>query len=118
MSSNEATLPTQDPTNTEGGFAESKGKGKAIAEDIPHDTSMDEDDDEDDEEGEDEEAAEAEEDGMEEIDLANVVEGGRRTRGQVIDFAKAAEENPMEDDDEDEDDEDFQPPEDDTKMSD
>jgi hypothetical protein len=55
---------------------------------------------------------------MEEIDLANVVEGGRRTRGQVIDFAKAAEENPMEDDDEDEDDEDFQPPEDDTKMSD
>lgn len=42
---------------------------------------------------------------MEEIDLDNVI--GRRTRGKVIDFAKAAEENPPEDD-EDEDDEDFE----------
>jgi hypothetical protein len=55
---------------------------------------------------------------MEEIDLDNIVEGGRRTRGAKIDFAKAAEENPVDDDDEDEDDEDFQPPDDDTKMSD
>lgn len=39
---------------------------------------------------------------MEEIDLDNVI--GRRTRGKVIDFAKAAQENPAEDDDEDDDD--------------
>lgn len=57
-----------------------------------------------------------EDDGLEEIDLNNIVEGGRRTRGQVIDFAKAAEENPAEDDDE-EDDDDFTPPDEDTKMS-
>jgi hypothetical protein len=58
----------------------------------------------------------AEEDGMEEIDLNNIVDGGRRTRGAVIDFAKAAEEHPA-DDDEDEDDDDFQPPDEDTAMS-
>lgn len=44
-------------------------------------------------------------DNLEEIDLDNVV--GRRTRGKVIDFAKAAAENPPEDDEDDEDDEDF-----------
>lgn len=43
---------------------------------------------------------------MEEIDLDNVI--GRRTRGKVIDFAKAAEENPPEEDDDDEDDDDFE----------
>ena len=42
---------------------------------------------------------------MEEIDLDNVI--GRRTRGKVIDFAKAAEENPPEDDEDEEDDDDF-----------
>lgn len=56
------------------------------------------------------------EDGMEVIDLNNIVDGGRRTRGAKIDFAKAAEQNPA-DDDEDEDDDDFQPPADDTEMS-
>lgn len=50
---------------------------------------------------------------MEEIDLDNVI--GRRTRGKVIDFAKAAQENPADDDDE-EDDDDFV--EDDNKMDD
>lgn len=54
---------------------------------------------------------------MEEIDLNNIVEGGRRTRGQVIDFAKAAEENPAADDEDDDEDDDFQPPDEDTKMS-
>lgn len=54
---------------------------------------------------------------MDEIDLNNIVEGGRRTRGRVIDFAKAAEENPVQGDDDDEDDDDFKAPEDkDTKM--
>jgi len=43
---------------------------------------------------------------MEEIDVENVI--GRRTRGKVIDFAKAAEENPPEGDDDEEDDEDFE----------
>ena len=48
---------------------------------------------------------------MEEIDLNNIVDGGRRTRGRVIDFAKASEKSPPEDEDE-EDDEDFAPAED------
>ncbi|KFA68675.1 hypothetical protein S40285_02618 [Stachybotrys chlorohalonatus IBT 40285] len=116
MASTGNTVP-QDPTNTEEGFAEEKGKGKALTEQVHEDTAMDEDDDDDDDDEEDEEEiAEAEdEEGLEEIDLNNIVEGGRRTRGQVIDFAKAAEENPA-DDDEDEDDDDFQPPDDDTKI--
>lgn len=42
---------------------------------------------------------------MEEIDLDNVI--GRRTRGKVIDFAKAAEENPAAEDEDDEEDDDF-----------
>jgi hypothetical protein len=42
---------------------------------------------------------------MEEIDLDNVI--GRRTRGKVIDFAKAAAENPPDDDEDEDDDEDF-----------
>jgi hypothetical protein len=54
---------------------------------------------------------------MEEIDLNNIVEGGRRTRGQVIDYAKAAAENPPDEEDE-EDDDDFQPPDEDTNMAD
>ena len=56
------------------------------------------------------------EDGMEEIDLNNIVEGGRRTRGAKIDFAKAAEENPAEEEDDDDDD-DFEPPAEDTEMT-
>ncbi|KAI1083888.1 hypothetical protein F5B20DRAFT_525869 [Whalleya microplaca] len=53
-------------------------------------------------------------DGMDEIDLNNIVAGGRRTRGRVIDWAKAAEENPAADED-DEDEDDYEPaqPEDD-----
>lgn len=45
---------------------------------------------------------------MDEIDLGNIVEGGRRTRGRVIDWAKAAEENPAEDEDDDDED-DYEP---------
>ena len=47
---------------------------------------------------------------MGEIDLDNVV--GRRTRGRIIDFAKAAEENPAAEDDDDEDDDDEFDPDD------
>lgn len=115
MAENSATIP-QDPTKIqEDNVAESKGKGAAAPEDIHEDTAMDEDDDDDDSD-DDEEVVEADEDGMEEIDLNNIVEGGRRTRGAVIDFAKAAEQHPAEDEDE-EDDDDFQPTED-VKMSD
>ncbi|ROT40295.1 hypothetical protein SODALDRAFT_271249 [Sodiomyces alkalinus F11] len=61
---------------------------------------------------------EEEDDGMEEIDLNNIVEGGRRTRGRVIDFAKAAEENPPQGDEDEDDDDDFKAPDEDkdTKM--
>ncbi|KAH6608099.1 hypothetical protein Trco_004412 [Trichoderma cornu-damae] len=111
--------------HAEDSFAESKGKGKAAREDVPHDTAMDEDenddeddDDEDDEEEEEEEeAAEpADEDGLEEIDLNNIVEGGRRTRGAKIDYARAAEQTPADDDEDEDDDEDFHPPNEDTEM--
>ena len=47
---------------------------------------------------------------MDEIDLDNVI--GRRTRGRVIDFAKAAEENPADDDEDEDDDDDFEGDED------
>ena len=52
---------------------------------------------------------EADEDNMEEIDTDNIIEGGRRTRGKTIDFAKANEEAGNEEYDEDED-EDFEDP--------
>lgn len=54
---------------------------------------------------------------MDEIDQSNIIQGGRRTRGRVIDFAKAAEENPAPEEDE-EDDEDFQAPDEDVNMKD
>ncbi|KAF5025325.1 hypothetical protein F66182_2583 [Fusarium sp. NRRL 66182] len=113
MAENSATIP-QDPTQAqEEAFGENKGKGKAPTEEVNEDTAMDEDDDEDSDE--DEDVAEADEDGLEEIDPSNIVQGGR-TRGAQIDFAKAAEQYPAEDEDE-EDDDDFEPTED-TKMSD
>ncbi|KAM3501256.1 hypothetical protein MY10362_005692 [Beauveria mimosiformis] len=108
-----------------GSFAESKGKGKA-AERVNDDAQMDEDDDNEDEDEDDENENEDDfeeenegdeiEDGADEVDLDNIVEGGRRTRGAKIDFAKAAAENPVDDED-DEDDEDFEPPAQDTEMS-
>ncbi|KAL2684849.1 hypothetical protein Neosp_005940 [[Neocosmospora] mangrovei] len=117
MAENSATIP-QDPSKIqEDSIAESKGKGAAAPENIHEDTAMDEDDDDDDSD-EDEEVVEADEDGMEEIDLNNIVEGGRRTRGAVIDFAKAAEQHPAAEDEDEEDDDDFQPPTEDVKMSD
>ncbi|KAM7218816.1 putative histone chaperone domain chz [Rhypophila decipiens] len=104
---NGTSTSAQDPTKLAGDeFAESKGKGKAPAtEDVAEDTSMAEDDDDDDDEDAEEEAPE-EEDNMEEINLDNVI--GRRTRGKVIDFAKAAEENPVDADDDEDDDDDFE----------
>lgn len=43
---------------------------------------------------------------MEEIDPENVL--GKRTRGKVIDFAKAAKENPVEEDEDEDEDDDFE----------
>jgi hypothetical protein len=57
------------------------------------------------------------EDNLDEIDTDNIVEGGRRTRGRNIDFAKAAEESKDLDDDEDSDeDEDYEAPVEDEDM--
>jgi len=81
-----------------------KGKGKAR--DVHEDVEMGENESEDDESGDDFEDHQ-DEDNMEEIDLNNIVEGGRRTRGKVIDFAKAAEQTkdlPVEEDEEEDDD--------------
>ncbi|KEZ46125.1 hypothetical protein SAPIO_CDS0984 [Scedosporium apiospermum] len=115
MASNGTTLP-HGASAQASEVQENKGKGKAIAEEHV-DTAMDEDDDDDDEEEEDEanDAEEEEEDNLDEIDTNNIINSGRRTRGRIIDFAKAAEENPPDDDD-DEDDDDFQAPDEDVKM--
>ncbi|KAI0124603.1 hypothetical protein F4776DRAFT_630601 [Hypoxylon sp. NC0597] len=92
-----ATKASEQPVQT-------KGKGKATEE--PVDTAMDEDEDDDDEDEEENEGGDDDaDDNLDEIDLNNIVEGGRRTRGRVIDWAKAAQDNPAEDDDEDEEDE-------------
>ncbi|KAK4459952.1 histone chaperone domain CHZ-domain-containing protein [Cladorrhinum samala] len=102
MAQNGATDPNT--ANEQAGAPEfAKGKGKAVEE--HEDTSMVEDDDEEEEDEEVEEET-VEEDGMEEIDLDNVI--GRRTRGKVIDFAKAAQENPPDEDEDEEEDEDFE----------
>ncbi|KAI1506566.1 histone chaperone domain CHZ-domain-containing protein [Biscogniauxia marginata] len=109
MSTENGTALPQDPAKvTDEQQTAAKGKGKAVATEVPADQTMDEDDDDDDDDEEEGDAGEDEaEDGLDEIDPSNIVEGGRRTRGRVIDWAKAAEENPAEDDDDDEDD--FEP---------
>jgi Histone chaperone domain CHZ len=56
------------------------------------------------------EAEEDDEDSMEEIDLDNIVDGGRRTRGKVIDFATAAEQAKDELAPEDDEDDDYEAP--------
>ncbi|KAK7948301.1 histone chaperone domain CHZ-domain-containing protein [Apiospora aurea] len=99
-SSNGATVPEQ--TNQAAQQQVEKGKGKAANAEEPVDQSMDEDSDDDEEAGDD--AAEEDDDNMDEIDLNNIVEGGRRTRGKVIDWAKAAENVPTNEEDEDDDD--------------
>ncbi|KAI1388782.1 uncharacterized protein F4822DRAFT_429398 [Hypoxylon trugodes] len=106
-SENSATVP-QDASATKGVDEPVKGKGKGAATEDPVDTTMDEDDDDDDDEEEAEGGDEDADDNMDEIDLNNIVQGGRRTRGRVIDWAKAAQDNPAEDDD-DEDEDDYEP---------
>ncbi|KAJ5156489.1 hypothetical protein N7492_009292 [Penicillium capsulatum] len=83
-----------------------KGKGKA---DPAQEVSMDEDESESEDELE---VAENDDDGdegnLEPIDQSNIIQGGRRTRGKVIDYSEAAEKSKnagdeMEDSDDDED---------------
>lgn len=51
---------------------------------------------------------------LEPIDQSNIIQGGRRTRGKVIDYANVAEQNKGEmDDDEEDDDEEYQAADDD-----
>lgn len=57
-------------------------------------------------------------DNMEEIDLSNIINSGRRTRGKTIDFAKAAEAAGDDLDDDEDDDDDFEAPLDDDAMQD
>ncbi|KAI0900853.1 hypothetical protein F4806DRAFT_450127 [Annulohypoxylon nitens] len=105
---NSATLP-QDGSATAAAEQPLKGKGKSTAEE-PVDTTMDEDDDDDDEEEEEGEGGEEDaDDNMDEIDLNNIVDGGRRTRGRVIDWAKAAQDHPAEEEDDEDDEDDYEP---------
>ncbi|CAK7209310.1 Histone H2A.Z-specific chaperone CHZ1 [Sporothrix bragantina] len=114
----------QDPTLGAGAQAvtetsDFKGKGKAVA---PEDDDMKDahDDDDDDDDDDDEDAAENDDDDDDDdgdddlqqqgINLSNVI--GRRTRGVVIDYAKAAAENPVDEDEDEEDDGDFEEPDD------
>jgi len=121
---NGSAAPTQkdvsNPTDTTS-FDKGKGKGKANEAPVAQDVSMGEEETEDDtsEDEADETAAtadDADDDNMEEIDLNNIIDGGRRTRGRQIDFAKAAEELPEDDDDDEDDDEDFEEPAEEDKM--
>jgi hypothetical protein len=54
-------------------------------------------------------------DNLEEIDLDNIVDGGRRTRGKQIDFAKAAAEAKDLEEDEEDDDDDYEIPDEEMK---
>ncbi|KAJ5738204.1 hypothetical protein N7493_001359 [Penicillium malachiteum] len=79
-----------------------KGKGKAT--DPTNEMSMDE-------ESSDESEPEVDEDmdnNLEPIDQSNIIQGGRRTRGKVINYAELAEQNKGEMDDDEEDDEEYQ----------
>ncbi|KAI1805723.1 histone chaperone domain CHZ-domain-containing protein [Daldinia bambusicola] len=101
-----ATIPEDTAASKAEETVQTKGKGKAPEEQV--DTAMDEDDDDDEEEEEGEGGDDDAEDNLDEIDPNNIVEGGRRTRGRVIDWAKAAQENPAEDEDDDDED-DYEP---------
>ncbi|KAJ2901278.1 hypothetical protein MKZ38_002028 [Zalerion maritima] len=102
-----ATDLTSTTSAPEGDVTAGKGKAAAAAgENLAKDEDMGDAMDDDDSDEEEEEPA-AEEDGMEEIDPSNIIATGRRTRGRVIDFAKAAEENPPDVDEDEEDDDDF-----------
>jgi len=94
-----------------------KGKGKSVDQTPNHDMMVEEEEEDTSEEesGVEEDHGEAEEedeDNLEEIDEANIISTGRRTRGKNINWAEADQKSKeagdeLEDDDE-EDDEDFE----------
>ncbi|EER28848.1 Histone H2A.Z-specific chaperone [Coccidioides posadasii str. Silveira] len=118
----------QDITLTEGEGsrpAADKGKGKAVgSEDIPMeqysgDSETDESDAADDEtfpEDDIEEEDEAGDDNLERISEENIIPGGRRTRGKVINFAEAAEKVAEDDAMDDDDDEEYKQRDEDDEM--
>ncbi|KAI1652185.1 histone chaperone domain CHZ-domain-containing protein [Daldinia loculata] len=106
MASNNGVTVPGDAAASKAEEIQTKGKGKAAQE--PVDTTMDEDEEDEDEEEEGEGGDDDADDNLDEIDPGNIVEGGRRTRGRVIDWAKAAQDNPAEDDDDDDED-DYEP---------
>ncbi|KAH6656728.1 hypothetical protein BKA67DRAFT_552863 [Truncatella angustata] len=102
---NGSTLPVQDPSKVAEAPIETKGKGKGAATEEPVDETMEEDDDSSEDEADGNAAGDEEaEDNMDEIDLNNIVEGGRRTRGKVINWAEAAKNVPADEDEDDDDD--------------
>jgi hypothetical protein len=65
---------------------------------------------------EDVEEEEDDDDNMEEIDLDNIVEGGRRTRGKHINFAEAAKKENLPTEEEDDEDDDYEAPHEDMET--
>ncbi|KAK9552088.1 Histone H2A.Z-specific chaperone CHZ1 [Aspergillus fumigatus] len=109
----QATLSNDPAANAPDAAAADKGKGKA-ADEPSLEMSMDEEEDSDESEAEEMMADDDDDDdhdNLEPISEANIISGGRRTRGKTIDFQEAAEKLKAEDemDDEDDDDEEFQP---------
>ncbi|PYH77133.1 hypothetical protein BO82DRAFT_345597 [Aspergillus uvarum CBS 121591] len=119
--SNQATTPGFDrAANAPDAAALDKGKGRAT--EPTHDDNLEE---EDSDESENEEmsnpitsSADNDEDGdnLEPISEDNIISGGRRTRGKIVDYQAAAEKlkaDNMMDDEEEDDDEDYEGGEDD-----
>lgn len=96
-----------------------KSRRRNYDDDLPKENKSDkEDEDDDEDEGDADDLGadeEADEDELLEIDESNIITGGRRTRGKVIDFKKASEELAKENGDvveeEEEEEEEFKEPE-------
>lgn len=89
LSVTEAKRPAEESKSEE----PKKRRRRQYKDDVPRDKKDGKSSDE--EESNDEEASENEDDGVEEddlveIDTSNIISGGRRTRGKVIDFKEAA----------------------------
>lgn len=83
--------------------AKKKKRRRRQYDDAPKDEPESADDDDNVVDEAEDNADEDEEEDLAEIDVSNIITTGRRTRGKVIDFAKAAKENDIPEDDEDED---------------
>jgi len=103
MSNSAALNKLNDATAAEQTATVDKGKGKAQV--VEDDSSSDEEMEIGDETLE----VEEEDDEFAEIDTSNIIQSGRRTRGNQIDFA-AAQVDEMTDDDDDDEDDDFKAP--------